>query len=75
MSYATEAARRWPGAAWIAGNGRHATVAHCRAVTVELHDTMADARAALAFIDRIGCGGSCHRRHEIITLPATPECQ
>jgi hypothetical protein len=64
----------WPHALWITGNGCYATVSHCgRGITVQLHQTVDDARIALAAIDIGGCGGRCTDRHEVIDIsPALP---
>ncbi len=58
----------WPDAAWVEGEGRWASVAHCRDLTVMLHKTLDDARAAVDAIDRKACGGGCQRRHEVVEL-------
>ncbi len=64
----------WPGAAWIEGEGRWASVAWCRDLTVQLFDSLDDAIAAQDAIDRKACGGACERRHELVELviPAAP---
>jgi len=58
----------WPRAVWVAGEGRYATLAHCDVLTVQLHQTREAAESALGMIDRTGCGGGCHRHHELIRL-------
>jgi hypothetical protein len=63
------AKKRCPRAVWITGKGAYASVAYCpRGITVELHDTLADAERAKHMIDHIGCGGLCVGDHEVITL-------
>ena len=58
----------WSRAEWIAGDGPYATVAHCRVLTVELHQTREAAAKALEVIDQFACGGRCHGDHELILL-------
>ncbi len=58
----------WPDAEWIMGEGRWASLAHCRGLTVILFDSLDDARAAQDAIDRRACGGGCQRRHEVVEL-------
>jgi len=67
-SWHSLAQRRWPRAEWIEGDGRWASVAHCRDLTVILHATAANAHAAVARIDRTACGGACSRHHEVVEL-------
>lgn len=71
---------RWPKAVWIHGDGPFASVAHCpvytdsshnrilRWGTVELHKRREDAEEALRIITGSGCGGDCHRDHELVDL-------
>ena len=59
---------RWPRAPWILGDGPHAVLG-CKQ-TVTLHTTADDARSAVEWINRTGCGGGCCRRHRIIDLKA-----
>lgn len=67
-----EAKRRWGRKAeWITGDGQFALLAHCRVLTVTLHQTMAQAEESKRFIDRMGCGGLCTNNHEIIALNIT----
>jgi hypothetical protein len=71
-SYRAIARKRWREAIWISGDGRFASVSHCReAPTVELHKTRADAECAKRIIDSSDCGGACRRDHEIVELPQT----
>lgn len=58
----------WPRAAWYMGAGRFASLAHCRSLTVFLYPTLEEAEDAKAGIDRIGCGGGCDRRHEVVSI-------
>lgn len=58
----------WPRAAWAAGDGRYALLAHCDVLTITLHKTMQSAGDSKDFIDRTGCGHACHRAHEILDL-------
>ena len=68
MNWKRTTKRKWPKACWIAGDGPYASLAHCRDLTVQLYDDILEALLAKATIDSSGCGGSCHRRHEIIDL-------
>jgi len=61
----------WPRAAWIAGTGRYALLAHCDVLTIQLHRTMRAALDSKAAIDLTACGGACQRSHEIVDLGAT----
>ena len=58
----------WPDAYRIRGDGPFASIAYCDVLTVELHRTAANARAARAFIDRCGCGHACERDHEVVEM-------
>jgi hypothetical protein len=66
----------WPKTVWVQGDGPFATVSRCVSarpryagyVSVQLHQTEADARDALDVIGRSGCGGVCSRDHEIYVL-------
>ena len=58
----------FPTAEWIAGEGPFAVLAWCRVLTVTLHPTRADADASREWIDRCGCGGRCHRAHDVVRL-------
>jgi hypothetical protein len=60
--------KRWPKAEWIDGKGHYASVAHCRGTTVHLFEARAEAEQAKHFIDSFGCGGGCHKRHEIVDM-------
>ena len=66
--YTTAARRRWPRAAWITGDGRHASIAYCGTTTVMLFTSRTEADEAKASIDRFACGHDCRRQHEIIDL-------
>lgn len=78
---------RWPRAVWVVGDGPYASVAHCVArrahdphfgrayadsQTVMLFPTRPAAEHAVAFIDRLACGGVCTgpSGHEIVDLGA-----
>ncbi len=58
----------WRRAEWIEGTGPYATVAYCRNTTVQLHSSEKQARTALDFINRVGCGGFCEKRHDVVRL-------
>jgi hypothetical protein len=68
MTPLQKARKRWPKAGLIDGNGRYASLAHCRGLTVHLFETRSEAEQAKHFIDSFGCGGGCHKRHEIADL-------
>jgi len=55
-------------AAWIAGNGPIALLAHCNVLTVTLWPTLEEALGAKSTIDQFNCGGRCNRNHEIVDL-------
>lgn len=59
-------------AEWVSGRGPLAVLAWCPPLTVTRYADEADARAALDFIDRFGCGGGCTRRHELARLEVAP---
>ncbi len=72
---------KWSPYLWISGDGPYATVSFCRAwiydrphdpyepvTVIHLHATEEEARAALNFIGRIGCGRTCSRNHGIFVL-------
>ncbi|MBM7807652.1 hypothetical protein JOD57_003489 [Geodermatophilus bullaregiensis] len=58
----------WPGASWVLGEGRFATVRNCGATTVLLHPTEEQARAALRTMHAQGAGGRCQLRHALVEL-------
>jgi hypothetical protein len=58
----------WKRAVWVHGEGQYALVARCQVLTVTLYPTPEAAGCALEFIDGIGCGHACTRRHEIVQL-------
>jgi hypothetical protein len=68
QSYRTLAKCKWPRAEWIRGDGRYALLAHCRVLTVALHQTHESAEKSKQVIDTSACGGHCHNNHEIIDL-------
>lgn len=63
-----QARKRWPKAVWIDGRGSYASLAHCNGTTVNLFETLAEAKQAKHFVDAFGCGRGCHMRHEIVDL-------
>jgi hypothetical protein len=67
-SFRTMARCIWPKAAWVQGEGAWASLAWCRVLTIELYRTRERAEAAKRTIDSTGCGGGCHRVHEIVCL-------
>lgn len=67
-SYRTVAKCLWPRAHWIAGSGPYATVAYCRALTVELWPDRDAAELAMRTMAVTGCGGACGKRHDLIRL-------
>jgi len=67
--YLHQAKKRWGReSAWITGEGKYALLAHCRILTVTLHETKESAEKSKRFIDKFACGGLCYRAHEIIEL-------
>lgn len=66
--YSTMAKCIWHHAVWVVGEGPYALLAHCRGTTVSLWTEQEDALSSKEFIDRLGCGGRCHRDHEIVRL-------
>jgi len=65
----TKAKRKWGRQAeWIEGEGRYAVLAWCRVLTVILCQTRDESEQKKKFIDEIGCGGFCAKKHEIIDL-------
>jgi len=55
-------------AAWIVGQGRYGVFAWCRILTITLWDTQEQAERSKALIDATGCGGDCHKEHEVFKL-------
>jgi len=49
----------------VDGRGPWATLAHCRVLTVHLHQDRADAEDSLDWIHRYGCGAGCTRAHAL----------
>jgi hypothetical protein len=65
----TVAQCRWPRVLWVMGTGPWASVSYCHpGCTVQLYPTEAEALKAKALIDRLACGGRCHRHHRVIDL-------
>jgi hypothetical protein len=58
----------WKRAEWITGDGPYALLAHCRVLTVTLHQRPETAEAGRQTIDETACGGACYGKHEIIQL-------
>lgn len=68
----------WPRAVWIVerdGGGPWASVSYCRGpycrgdqTSVVLAPDEATARRLVAWIDDLGCGGGCTRRHRLVRL-------
>ena len=58
----------WPHAAWVAGDGPWAVLAHCDMLSVTLCGTREAARAQRARIDEVPCCRDCDGRHEIVEL-------
>jgi hypothetical protein len=67
-TYRTLAECRYPYAAWVNGEGPWATLARCRAFTLTLHASEAEAVSAKAQIDHTGCGGKCSGKHSVVRL-------
>jgi hypothetical protein len=58
----------WPGASWVLGEGRFATVRGCGGkTTVLLHPTVEEARGALRRIHP-GIVRNCEQKHVLIEL-------
>jgi hypothetical protein len=59
----------WPGAAWVHGEGKFATVRGCGGqTTVLLHPTVEKARSALRRMHPGGVNGWCDQLHVLIEL-------
>lgn len=72
-TYAALAKCVWPRAATIIGEGPFASISYCRReTTVHLYPTAQGARDAMRDIDRIGCGGLCIRKHDVVQLTGVP---
>ncbi|TFV78378.1 hypothetical protein E4P39_03955 [Blastococcus sp. CT_GayMR19] len=67
-TYPDLARRTWPEALWIRGEGRYATVRGCGGITVLLHPTEAEARAALGRMHPFGANGTCESYHDLVVL-------
>ena len=67
INWNRRALRRWPTAVWIDGEGRFAVLAHCRSLSIELHERRDDAEGTLKSISN-QCGGACYNDHELIDL-------
>lgn len=53
---------------WVHGRGDIALIAWCKYVTVTLYGSVADAEKAKTWIDNGGCGGGCHKSHDIVRI-------
>lgn len=56
---------------WVQGSGPYAVISWCggcRDVTVTLHVNPAKAAEAMRQINRLGCGGRCHKSHEVVEV-------
>jgi hypothetical protein len=51
---------------WVSGSGEYATLSYCRGLTVALHKTIGEARAAPAPFNSDACGGACHNAHQLV---------
>ncbi len=67
-TYRTTAQCIWKRAEWVTGEGPYAVLAHCRVLTLTLHDTAEKAEASKAVIDSTACGGMCSGRHEVVQV-------
>ena len=67
-SFQILAQRIWPQAEWITGEGPFALLAHCRVLTITLHQDLARAEQAKQRIDTFCCGGACSGCHELLEL-------
>ena len=69
--YNAMAKRRWKKAEWIDGEGPYAVLAHCRVLSISLHETQEAAEKSKQAIDRYGCGGDCSPAyHHIVKMRA-----
>ena len=74
--YTVIAEQEWPQHVWITGAGPYATISFCQGdvepgspcISVMLHPDEDKAREALAFIDRLACGGGCTQDHALFDL-------
>lgn len=67
-TWRTHAKCVWPKAYWVHGEGPFASVAWCRVLTIQLYESAGEAQQAKEIIDKTGCGGVCHRQHELVEL-------
>jgi hypothetical protein len=58
----------WRRAHWVNGEGPYAVVAYCNGATITLWAEPEDASAVLKQIDHGGCGGFCHKKHDLLVL-------
>ena len=54
--------------AYDGGDGQFALLAWCGELSVRLYAKREDAEEQKKIIDKLGCGGSCHKRHEIVDM-------
>lgn len=62
------AKKLWRRAVWIIGDGPFALLAHCRDLSISLHETLENAQSDLKAIDEGQCGGRCYGDHEIVDM-------
>ena len=60
---------------WVLGEGEYASISYCGigagapyGITVELHETLAEALAAKNLIDNTKCGGRCRGAHRVARI-------
>lgn len=69
VDYQAMAREIWPGADWVRGAGPYATIRGCGdRTTVQLHDTLEQARWALRHIHRFWGQDLCQLKHVLIAL-------
>ena len=56
---------------WVHGTGDIALIAWCSVPTITLHETTEAAESVRELIDAGGCGGRCHRQHDIVRIALT----
>ena len=66
--YRTLAKCMFPRACWVQGEGDYALLAWCPPLSVSLWWNKREAEEQKEFIDRLGCGHTCTKRHEIVLL-------
>ena len=68
MTCHEKAKKIWKRAEWIDGEGRHASLAHCVDLTIQLYKSMEEVEKAKEAIDRMGCGGGCYKDHAVVDI-------